>query len=145
MELRLSYLRTIHWPWPLTSLYLRDSAMWLADNPLTATFSTTTKTNPSGNPNLLWISWVTSRIRWPSLPTTLYFLVAEMMTQIIVGDTWTSNPEYPSSANSRENNLLSSALKTPSATNWNRNQIGIVLKESTIPQNASFNRFYRNW
>merc|ERR1719495_2858913 len=40
-----------------------------------------------------------------------------MMISVLVGVTRTSTPEYPSSASSLVRNSLSSALKTPSATN----------------------------
>merc|ERR550534_1374989 len=41
-----------------------------------------------------------------------------MMISVLVGVTRTSTPEYPSSASSLVRNSLSSALKTPSATNF---------------------------
>lgn len=44
--------------------------------------------------------------------------VARMMISVRVGVTRTSVPEYPSSASSLVKNWLSSAKKTPSATNF---------------------------
>merc|ERR1719422_1192785 len=41
-----------------------------------------------------------------------------MMISVLVGVTRTSTPEYPSSASSLVRNSFSSALKTPSATNF---------------------------
>merc|ERR1719239_1061341 len=41
-----------------------------------------------------------------------------MMISVLVGVTRTSTPEYPSSASSLVRNSLSSALNTPSATNF---------------------------
>merc|ERR1719384_497139 len=60
----------------------------------------------------------TSRILRPFSPNTFCVLVAIMIISVRVGVTLTSTPEYPSSASSRVKNSLSSALKTPSATNF---------------------------
>lgn len=77
-----------------------------------------TSTVPSGKLNLFWTTAVSSLMRRPFSPSTFWVRVARMMISVRVGVTRTSTPLYPSSANSRVKNSLSSALKTPSATNY---------------------------
>ena len=77
-----------------------------------------TSTVPSGKLNLFWTTDVNSLMRRPFSPRTFCVLVAIIMISVRVGVTLTSTPLYPSSANSRVKNSLSSALNTPSATNW---------------------------
>ena len=49
---------------------------------------------------------------------TFCILVAKIMISVLVDVTWTSTPEYPSSASSHMRNSFSSALKMPTVTEF---------------------------
>jgi hypothetical protein len=57
------------------------------------TFSAYSSTEPSGNWKRFWTTEVSSRMRRPFSPSTLWVRVARMMTSVRAGVTRTSTPE----------------------------------------------------
>lgn len=74
--------------------------------------------------------FTTQRIGIVWLPRTFWVRVARIIISVRMGVTRTSTPEYPSSASSLVRTSLSSAKKTPSATNFNQKK----KKISTNPE-----------
>merc|ERR1719411_2610722 len=60
-----------------------------------------------------------------------------MIISVLVGVTRTSTPEYPSSASSLVRNSFSSALKTPSATNFLFLETCVAILHSLVQANQA--------